>query len=329
MKLHGAKALLSVAVVLSTVSMAVGQTPMAQNSVDPTLPVYERAGDLKGELTFAGSNTMSQVASTWGEHFRRIYPDVQINIQIVGSTNAVDSVVNQTSDMGLLSRSITEGEVRGFYNKFGYVPTVLTPVLEPQGIFVHKDNPVESLSLSQLDAIFSTTLKRGEKKTARTWGDVGVTGKWASVAILPQGRSETTGSQVFFNSAILGDGEFRPDMVSHESNPLMIEAISKDPRSIGFTGSTFDSPDVKLVPISWKTGEPAVDVHSSSYPLVRRLQLVVNNNPKQPLSPLQAEFIKYVFSRSGQRDVVISGFLPVPSGAANIALQAIGEKTLN
>lgn len=329
MKVHGAKALLSLAVLLSTVSMAVGQTPMVQNSVDPTLPVYERAGDLTGELTFTGSNTMSQVAATWGEHFRRIYPDVKINIQIAGSANAVTSVVEQTSDIGLLSRSITEDEVRGFHGKFGYVPTILTPVLEPQGIFVHKDNPVESLSLSQLDAIFSTTLKRGEKKVATTWGDVGVPGKWASVAIAPQGRSLTTGSQVFFNSAILGDGEFRSEMVSHESNPQLIGAISKDARSIGFAGSTFDNPDVKLVPISWRTGEPAVDVHNSSYPLVRRLQLVVNNNPQKPLTPLQAEFIKYVFSRSGQRDVVISGFLPVPSGAANIALQAIGEKTLN
>lgn len=329
MKLHGAKALLSLAVVLSTVTMAMGQTPMAQNSVDPTLPVYERAGELKGELNFTGSNTMSQVAATWGDNFRRIYPDVKINIRIAGSANAVGSVVDQTADIGLLSRSISEAEVRGFHGKFGYVPTVLTPVLEPQGIFVHKDNPVKSLSLSQLDAIFSTSLKRGEKKTARTWGDVGVTGKWATVAIAPQGRSETTGSQVFFNSAILGDGAFRPEMVSHESNPHLIAAIGKDARSIGFAGSTFDNPDVKLVPISWRTGEPAVDVHSSSYPLVRRLQLVVNNNPQKPLSPLQAEFIKYVFSRSGQRDVVISGFLPVPSGAANIALQAIGEKTLN
>lgn len=329
MKLHGAKALLSLAVMLTTAAMAYGQSPMSQSSVDPTLPVYERAGDLKGSLNFVGSNTMSQVAATWGDSFRRLYPDVEINVQVRGSANAISSVIDGTADIGLLSRSITEDEVRAFHAKFGYVPTVLTPVLEPQGIFVHKDNPVESLSLSQLDAIFSTTLKRGEKQTAKTWGDVGVTGKWASVPIAPQGRGLTTGSQVFFQSAILGGGSFRPEMVSHDSNPELISAIAKDARAIGFAGSTFDNPDVKLVPISWKTGEQAVDVHNSAYPLVRRLQLVVNNSPEKHLSQLQLEFLKYVFSRSGQRDVVVTGFLPVPSGAANIALQAIGEKTLN
>ncbi len=118
-------------------------------------------------------------------------------------------------------------------------------------------------------------------------------------------------------------------MVTNENNPKLIESISKDARSIGFAGSTFDNPDVKLVPIAWRTGEQAVDVHNSAYPLVRRLQLVVKNNPKQQLDPLQMEFIKYVFSKSGQQDVVISGFLPIPAGAAHISLQAIGEKQLN
>lgn len=329
MKLHQASTMLTWAVLLMTANVCSGQTPTMQNSVDPTLPAYERTETLKGQLTLTGSNTMSQIAGTWGDSFRRLYPDVQINIQVEGAVNAVDSVIDGSANIGLLSRSIEEKEVRAFYNKFGYVPTILTPALEPQGIFVHKDNPVQSLSLSQLDAIFSTSLKRGESKTARTWGDVGVKGEWASVPIAPQGRLADTGSQVFFQSAIMGDGNFRPDMVAHKSNPELIEAIAKIQGSVGFAGSTFGTPDVKLVPVSWRTGEVAVDVHNSAYPLVRRLHLVVNNNPNGKLDKVQMEFLKYVFSSGGQRDVVIGGFTPVPSGAATIALQALGEKTLN
>ncbi len=329
MKLLTAKSLLCVAVLLTTVSNSMGETPVAQSPVDPTLNSYGRVSGVKGKLTLIGSNSMSNVAAIWGESFRRMYPDVEIDIQVKSSENAVGSVIDGSANFGLLSRTIEEDEVKAFHSKFGYVPTILTPVLEPQGIFVHKDNPVKSLSLSQLDAIFSTSLKRGETKTARTWGDVGVEGEWAKVAILPQGRSATTGSQVFFQSAILGGGDFRPDMTSNESNPELIEAIAKDARSIGFAGSTFDNPDVKLVPISWRTGEAPVDVYNTAYPLVRRLQLVVNHNPKTPLNPLQMEFIKYVFSKSGQQDVVVSGFLPIPAGAANISLQAVGEKQLN
>lgn len=307
----------------------IDQTAPNQSPVDPTLPLYERSQDLQGTLKLVGSNTMSNVAAIWEESFRRMYPDVKIEVEVKGSVNAVGAVIDGTADFGLLSREITQDEVKAFYEKFGYVPTILTPVLEPQGIFVHKNNPIESISLSQLDAAFSTTLKRGEPKVASTWGDLGVQGEWSTVPIVVHGRSATTGSQLFFQSAILGGGEFRPDMVAHQSNPELIEAIAKDPRGIGFAGSTFDNPDVKLVPLSWRNGTPAVDVYSSRYPLVRRLQLVVNNNPQQPLDPLRMEFVKYVFSRSGQQDVVISGFLPVPAGAANIALQAVGEKTLN
>lgn len=329
MKLHRAKTLLSLAVLLTTASISLAEAPQTQSAVDPALQVYKRVQGLKGKLTLIGSSTMSQVGATWGDGFRRLHPDVEVEIQVKGSANAVGSVIDGSANFGLLSRNINEAEVKAFYAKFGYVPTILTPVLEPQGIFVHKDNPVKSLSLSQLDAIFSSTLKRGEKSTAKTWGDLGVKGEWAKVPVIAHGRGATTGSQVFFQSAILGGGEFRPNMASHDSNPDLIGAIGKDQRSIGFAGSTFDNPEVKLVPIAWRTGETAVDVHSTAYPLVRRLQLVVNNNPNGKLNPLQMEFIKYVFSKSGQQDVVIGGFLPVPAGAAQIALEAVGGKTLN
>lgn len=329
MKLLKAKTLLSLAVLLTTASVSLAEAPQSQSAVDPALQVYSRTQGLKGKLTLIGSNTMSQVGAIWGDGFRRLHPDVQVEIQVKGSANAVGSVIDGSATFGLLSRNINEAEVKAFHGKFGYVPTILTPVLEPQGIFVHKDNPVKSLSLSQLDAIFSTSLKRGEKKTAKTWGDLGVKGEWAKVPVMARGRSATTGSQVFFQSAILGGGDFRPDMVAHESNPDLIGAIGKDHRSIGFAGSTFDNPEVKLVPIAWQTGEVAVDVSHTAYPLVRRLQLVVNNNPSTKLDPLQMEFIKYIFSKSGQQDVVIGGFLPVPAGAAQIALEAIGGKTLN
>lgn len=329
MKLLKAKTLLSMAVLLTTASTMLAEAPETQSAVDPALQPYERVQGLSGKITLIGSNTMSQVGATWGDGFRRLHPDVEVEIQVKGSANAVGSVIDGSASFGLLSRNINEAEVRAFHAKFGYVPTILTPVLEPQGIFVHKDNPVKSLSLAQLDAIFSTSLKRGEKKTAKTWGDLGVKGEWAKVPVVARGRGATTGSQVFFQSAILGGGDFRPDMASHDSNPDLISAIGKDHQSIGFAGSTFDNPEVKLVPVAWQTGETAVDVSNSAYPLVRRLQLVVNNNPKAKLNSLQMEFIKYVFSKSGQQDVVIGGFLPVPAGAAHVALEAIGGKTLN
>ena len=177
MKFHGMKCLLSLTALVAVMAT---QISVAEEAVDPALRIYSRTDAVKGKLTLIGSNTMSQVGAVWGSSFQRLYPDVEIDIQVKGSANAVGSVIDGSADIGLLSRSIHEDEVRAFHGKFGYVPTILTPVLEPQAIYVHKDNPIKSLSLSQLDAIFSKSLKRGAAKTAMTWGDVGVTGKWAS-----------------------------------------------------------------------------------------------------------------------------------------------------
>jgi phosphate transport system substrate-binding protein len=324
MKFHGYKSFCAMAVLLLTAAAARAQSP-----VDPALPVYQRAEGLKGTITLAGSDTISQVASIWGSSFEQLYPEVKVNVEVRGSANAAASVVNGTADFGLLSRQITEQEVKAFHDKFGYLPTVLTPALESIAIYVHKDNPIESLTLTQLDAIFSKSLKRGAAKTAMTWGDLGVTGKWAAVPIACQGRKNDTGSQVYFQTAILGGGEFRTDIGQHASNLDLVKAISADQRSVGFAGTIHAIPEVKTVPIAWREGTPAVDIATQGYPLVRPLQVIVNNPPEGQMAAPQKEFLKFVFSQRGQQDVILGGFIPVTARPAQIALDAIGVKTLN
>ncbi|MCA8999580.1 MAG: substrate-binding domain-containing protein [Planctomycetaceae bacterium] len=324
MRFRGTKILMSAASLLFAVT-----TMAADSVIDPSLPNYQRVNGLSGKLVLVGSDTMSQVAARWADGFQQYYPNVQIEIQVQGSRNAVASVQTGQASFGLLSRQINEQEVRDFHAARGYVPTVLTPALEPLAIFVHKDNPIQSLTLAQIDAAFSTSLKRGEKKTARTWGDLGAQGQWAQVPVIPQVRSSDTGSQVFFQAAILGNGQFRPDAQAHGDNLDLVKAVATNHGGIGFAGSGNATPDVKMVPLSWQTGMPAVDAQTPGYPLVRPLQIVVNNPPNGDLPPLQSEFLKFIFSSRGQQDVVLTGFLPVPSKVAQKSLNAVGEAILN
>lgn len=323
MKRIGTRFCLSMAVVLAA---SVGY---AEQPVDPSLPIYQRVEGLSGKITLTGSDTMAQIAAIWGDSFRNLYPTVEIDIQVKGARDAVPSVINGEATFGLLSRQVTQEEVKAFHDRFGYVPTVLTPSLEPLAVFVHKDNPIESLSLSQLDALFSTSLRRGEKKTAATWGDVGVNGNWANVPVVCRLRSDDTGSQVFVQAVILGGGTFRTDTAGHTSHPDMVRAIAGDPRSVGFAGISHAVPGVKAVPLAWRNGDPAIDIETPGYPLVRPLQLVVNNPPNKEMSKLEQEFIKYVFSKQGQEDVVKGGFQHIPAAAARIALDAADLSVLN
>ncbi len=321
----GATLLAAALALWTATSAAFGQVAV----LDPNLPIYRPVNSLQGELKLTGSNTMSHVAATWASGFRQFYPDVKITISVDGSREAVSAVVDGNAHLGLLSRSISAEEVAEFQQKFKHPPQVLTPCLERMAIYVHKDNPIKSLTLQQIDAIFSDECKRGAKEPIRTWGQLGFPGAWATQPVVAQGRKSDTGSQVFFREAVLLGGAYRADLQDTTDNLSMLNAIVADPRSIGFAGLCYDNPNVRTVPVGVGPEGPFVGIDSpeadaGQYSLVRPLQFVVQHDPAKGLPALQAEFIKYVFSRLGQEDVIKSGFQAIPARPANIALDAVG-----
>jgi len=301
----------------------------ASGALDPNLPYYRPVEELSGELKLGGSNTLSHIAAVWIDSFTQFYPDVKISIEVNGSRQAVEDVKAGKTQIGLLSRTVHREEVEDFRQAFGYGPTVLTPCLERTGVFVHKENPIQQLTLAQLDAIYSDECRRGEKKPLRTWGQLGLRGAWANKPIVARGRTYDTGSQVFMQQSVMLGAKMRDDLQGHKGNVEMLKAVAEDPSSIGFSGLSYATPDVKAVPLGFSKAEGFVAIDSPSadrgqYPLVRRLQLVVKHDPKQELPALQQEFIKYVFSRLGQEDVVKAGFQAIPARPAYVALDAVG-----
>ncbi len=313
----------------STTSLAENALRQAPGALDPNLPYYRPVENLSGELKLGGSNTLSHIAAVWIDSFTQFYPDVKISIDVNGSRQAVEDVKAGKTQIGLLSRTVHRKEVEAFREKFGYGPTVLTPCLERTGIFVHKDNPIKGLTLAQLDAIYSDDCRRGEEKPLRTWGQLGLTGNWANKPIVAHGRTYDTGSQVFIQQSVMLGAKLREDLQTHKGNVAMLKAVATDPSSIGFSGLSYATSAVKAVPLGFSEQEGFVAIDSPAadrglYPLVRRLQLVVNHDPQKELSALQQEFIKYVFSRLGQEDVVRAGFQAIPSRPAHVALDAVG-----
>lgn len=319
--------MLTFAVLLISASMASAASEVSL--IDPNLPFYRPVEKLSGELKLGGSNTMSHVATVWINSFTTFYPDVKITIDVNGSRDAVDSVQAGETHIGLLSRTISPEEVKAFQEKLGYPPTVVTPCLERTAIYVNKDNPIEGLTITQLDAIFGTECKRGAKEPCRTWGQLGLTGEWTKLPINTHGRTFDTGSQVFLQEAVMLGSPLRQDITSHKSNLGIVEAVAKDKGGIGFGGLSYATSDVRAVPLALHEGQPFVAIDSPEadqglYPLVRRLQLVVKHDPKKQLEPVEREFIKYIFSQMGQEDVIKAGFQAIPARPARVALDAVG-----
>ena len=148
-------------IVLGLVMLAIMGIATAQVPVDPALPSYQRVGGVAGTLTSLGSETLSNLLTLWAEGFRVLYPHVAIQIEAKGSGAAPPALTAGTTQLGPMSRAMKPSEQEAFAQRYGYPPTAIPVALDAIAIVVHKDNPLTSLTLAQLDAIFSSTHIRG------------------------------------------------------------------------------------------------------------------------------------------------------------------------
>src|SRR5260370_24691308 len=101
-----------------------------------------------------GSDTMNNLMTLWAEGFRKFYPNVQIEVEGKGSTTAPPALIAGTAHFGPMSRAMKQGEIDQFEAKFGYKPIGLRSSIDMLAVYVHKDNPIKSLTIQQLDASF-------------------------------------------------------------------------------------------------------------------------------------------------------------------------------
>jgi len=199
-------------------------------------------------------------------------------------------------------------------------------------VFVHKDNPLQSLSLQQIDAIFSKNRTGGAKNDMRTWGDLGLEGEWRDKPISLYGRNASSGTYGYFKEHALFKGDFKPTVKEQPGSSAVVQAVASDRYAIGYSGIGYRTADVRAVPLSIKPGGPAVATepkfaYSGEYPLARFLLLSVNHKPGSKLDPLRAEFLRYCLSADGQRDVLKDGYLPVTAAIAKRAFGSLGLDT--
>ncbi len=297
--------------------------------VDSQLPSYKQISGVSGNLKSIGSDTLNNLMTLWTEGFRSQYPGVKIAIEGKGSSTAPPALIEGTAQFGPMSREMKQKEITEFEKKFGYKPSVVRVAVDSLAVFVHKDNPIKCLSMQQLDGIFSKTLKSGAKDI-KTWGDLGLTGDWASKPISIYGRNSASGTYGYFKEVALKGGDYRDTVKEQPGSSAVVQGIASDRHAIGYSGVGYKTADVKMVPISEKGEkcfEPtAENAYAGDYPLARFLYIYFNKKPNQDLDPLMAEFIKYVFSKEGQIVVIKDGFYPVSKALADEDLKAAAIK---
>ena len=297
--------------------------------VDAKLPAYKPAQGVSGSIKSVGSDTMNNEMTLWAEGFKSRYPNVQIEIEGKGSSTAPPALIEGTATFGPMSREMKSKEIDDFEKKFGYKPVGLPTSIDMLAVYVHKDNPLKGLTLPQVDAIFSKNRAGGYEKDIVTWGDLGLTGEWASKPISLYGRNSASGTYGYFKEHALYKGDYKDAVKEQPGSSAVVQAVASDKYAIGYSGIGYKTADVRAIPLALKEGETVVEAkpenaYSGTYPLARFLYLYVNYKPGTELDPLRHEFVRYVFSKEGQSDVVKDGYYPVTAEIANKALASVG-----
>ena len=317
-------------------------------TVDPAIEPYTNHNGLHGKLSIAGSDTMRPLISKLSAQFLSLHPGAQIAVEGTGSSAAIrefllglsyqrrgDKVQSRgtagSNAVELLasSRQLTEEEQKGFEFNYGYRPLEVPIAMDAVAIYVHKNNPIQRLTLAQIDGIFGKDHKRGQAAISN-WSQVGLLeSSLAQQPIHLYGRDKRSGTREFFKHVALKDGDLVDTVVEQPGSASEIIAIAQDPLAVGYAGAGFNISDVRQVPIASQPDQsallPSVDtVTSGTYPLGRSLYLYVKKIPNDKLDPFVAEFLSFVNSRQGQETVARASFYPLTGAQVAKNLQDLG-----
>jgi phosphate transport system substrate-binding protein len=288
------------------------------SNLDPALPEYEVVSGVSGSLSSVGSDTLANLMTLWTEEFKRLYPNVTIQVQAAGSSTAPPALTEGTANLGPMSREMKDKELEAFEERHGYKPTAVPVAIDALAVYVHKDNPLEEITVPQIDAVFSATRRCGYPEDIAAWGQLGLGGEWGVRPIQLYGRNSVSGTYGYFKEKALCKGDFKDTVNEQPGSASVVQGVTKSINGVGYSGIGYRTSGVKALRVAKREGKPYVEATAElaargEYPLARFLFVYVNKHPNKPLAPLEREFLRMVLSRTGQHVVEKDGYIPLPA----------------
>ncbi len=254
-----------------------------------------------------GSDTMVNIAEAWAEQYHREHPNVSVQVLGGGSGVGVASLIDGNCDMANTSRKMKKAEIDAARSRRGDAPKEIIVGHDALAIYVHKRNPLDSISLEELADLY------GEDGKITTWSQLGVPeGTLGADKITRINRQSGSGTYAYFREAVLGKGkDLKLASVDANGSKDAVSLISHTPSAIGYSGMGYATPEVKTLRVSKRRGEPGVaptveNARNGSYPITRPLQIYVIGEPAGPVK----EYLDWILSPEGQKIVLELGYVP-------------------
>jgi phosphate transport system substrate-binding protein len=303
-------------------------TAIKVNAQEGEFADYQQQLNISGKIVSTGSDTLANLMSFWGDDFKVIYPNVEFEMHSEGSATAPPALLTATTDLAPMSRRMSDDERNTFFQRWGYLPTEMAVAVDAVALFVHRDNPLPSITLNQLAAIFSNAGDCIHHEKITTWGALGLADSWYYKHIETYGRNADSGSYSFFKDAVLCQSEFNHNMQNLPGSGSIVQAVSYNPYAIGFSGRGYKTSGVRTLPIllNGKLTLPSdLNTVEWGYPLSRYLYIYINKAPAKALTPLVREFMTYVLSKKGQKTVELDGYVAISAELANKNVELLAK----
>ncbi len=267
------------------------------------------AGGDRHTIANVGSDTMLQLAMAWSEAFKKVEPSINVEVNGGGSGVGIAGLIDGGVDLANSSRALEEKERADLEAKQHKKPQEYLVGYDALSIYVHKDNPLNEISLEQLAEIY----KKGGQ--IRDWSGLGVNSipgaKGDEIVVVS--RQNNSGTHHYFKEAVIGKkDEQRPDTVNQNGSADVVNLVGTTPNAIGYSGMGYRTDAVKVLKVT-KGGAPPVapgiaTVLDKTYPISRPLFLYTAGEP----APHVRKYIDWLLSDAGQNILKENGYVPLP-----------------
>lgn len=256
-----------------------------------------------------GSDTLVQVAQAWAETYAQVNPEVAIAVTGGGSGTGISAMINGTVDIANASRQMTDEEVEAARAR-GVDPVEFTVGHDALAIFLHPDNPLETLSIAQVAEIY------GEDGAIDTWSQLGVEiPGCTSDEIVRVSRQNNSGTYAYFREAVLGaTRDYKLGSRDMHGSTDVVDLVENTPCAIGYSGLAYQTDHIKMPSI--RVTENAVPITPSidtavdgSYPISRPLFMYTAGQPEGAVK----DYMDWILSDEGQCIILDKGYAPVTS----------------
>ena len=269
----------------------------------------ESAGGAEGTpIQIQGSDTMVNLAQAWAETYSGKESGANIEVGGGGSGVGIAALINGTIDIATASRDMKPDEKTKAKTASGKDPKEFTVGYDCLAIYVHKNNPMEEITIEQLQKIFA------EDGNITKWSDLGVTVPGCdSAEVIRVSRQSSSGTYEFFREHVLSKKDFKLGSRDMNGSKEVVELVGSTPCAIGYSGMGYATDKVKMLKVTQKGGQgvaPTIaNAQNKSYPIARPLFLYTLGEPEAG----SRKFLSWVLSEEGQKIVEQTGYVPVPA----------------